>query len=53
MKKKRIKLNHKNIDLHDIEELYEMGLSEEEIARDFDIPIKYVDSLMKDADREE
>lgn len=40
------------IDLHDIDELIEMGLNNEEIARELGISKKHIESLTKDLDKD-
>jgi transposase len=38
----------KTVDLHDIHELIEMGLSKEEISKEFGISRKYVQKMIND-----
>lgn len=38
----------KNVDLHDVYELIEMGLDKEEISKEFGISQKYVKKMMDD-----
>ncbi len=45
------KYNKKNVDLHDIHELIEMGLEEEEIAKDFGVSSKYIRKLKNEINK--
>ncbi len=50
--KKKQKYNYKKhkgpIDLHDIHELIELGLNEEEISKEYGISKKYVQKMIED-----
>ncbi|HHV46053.1 MAG TPA: hypothetical protein GXX53_03980 [Tissierellia bacterium] len=51
MKKKRYYIYHnpkEEVDLHDIHELIEMGLSKEEIAKELGISKKYVKKVIEE-----
>ncbi|MBZ2173964.1 hypothetical protein K8M07_01680 [Schnuerera sp. xch1] len=38
----------KDVDLHEVHELIEMGLNKEEIAKEFGISTRYVKKVMQD-----
>ncbi|WP_416198127.1 MAG: Sigma70-r4 domain-containing protein [Sporanaerobacter sp.] len=54
MKKKSFFSNEsrENIDIRDIDELIEMGLDMDEIAKELGISKKHVESLIKDIDKD-
>ena len=52
IKNKFMRKDNNEIDLHDLSELIEMGLNEQEISNELGIPKSLVMSLKKDIDRD-
>lgn len=52
IKNKFMRKDNNEIDLHDLSELIEMGLNEQEISNELGIPKSLVRSLKKDIDRD-